>query len=378
MRVIIEALGINTYGGGRTATINLIKGLLSIYPQHKYLLILSEPEPELHGVCARQLVVPISNRFISRVWLQMTLPFLSKHYDIIHFTKNLGVFGLRIPYIVTIYDLAVLLYPELFPVIDVIYWKYLQKITLKNAHRIISISYQTAQDLQFFYAIPARKIEVIYPICGQHFRVAMPQELIRVKSIYHLPDYYILYVGRIDPRKNITTLIEAFSIFLKHTNFPGKLIIIGKQYKKKPDYKIYELINKLNIQEKVQMIESVPDADLPGIYTGATMAVFPSIYEGFGLAALEALSCGTPLIVNRAGGIVEVVGESALIMNNNHPEHLAELMFLLWKDTSLRSTLRSSGLIQASKFSLEQSVIKTMNLYLEVCENNENHQKVQK
>jgi hypothetical protein len=65
-------------------------------------------------------------------------------------------------------------------------------------------------------------------------------------------------------------------------------------------------------------------------------------------------------------------------MNNNHPEHLAELMFLLWKDTSLRSTLRSSGLIQASKFSLEQSVIKTMNLYLEVCENNENHQKVQK
>jgi len=287
MRIAIEALGIHFYGGGRTATMNLLQALFALDTENEYLLFLNQPEPDLEAPHVRQYIAPVKNRFAMRVWAQVALPWLTRSCDVVHFVKNLGVFGLRVPFVVTVYDMTTLLYPELFPAFDVWYWRTIEKRTLWDAAKVIAISQQTARDIQDFYGLPPERIEVIYPACGRHFCPASPQDVARVRKVYQLPDEYVLHVGRID--------------------------LVGEQYKKKPDLSIYEKIGALGLQDVVQLLGAVPDQDLPAIYSGATVAALPSVHEGFGLVALEALSCGTPLVVNKAGAVTEVVGDAALV-----------------------------------------------------------------
>ncbi|MDW8065332.1 MAG: glycosyltransferase family 1 protein [Anaerolineae bacterium] len=372
MKIAIEALGIHSYGGGRTATLNLLRSLISLDDQNEYLFILSQPEPELSSLRARQYIFPVKDRFVMRIWAQLAIPFLAQNYDLIHFAKNLGVLGLNIPHIITVYDLTTLIYPELFPRADVLYWKHIQRIVFKKATKIIAISQQTAQDLQFFYKLPSSKIEIVYLAPPPHFRPSSPEVICRIKTAYGLPDYYVLHVGRIDPKKNIPLLIEAFSLFCGQTMFPGKLVLVGEFYKKKPDLRVYSYLNQPKIREKVQLVGAVPDAYLPAFYSGATMVVLPSIHEGFGLAALEALACGAPLIVNKAGALKEVVDDAALFMESNTPECLADLMKLIWSDPLTRQALREAGPKQAAKFSWEKTARQTIDIYSRVKLGHEN------
>nr|WP_290667130.1 glycosyltransferase family 1 protein [Ardenticatena sp.] len=366
MRIAIEALGIHFYGGGRTATMNLLQALFALDTENEYLLFLNQPEPELQAPHVRQYIAPVKNRFAMRVWAQMALPMLTRSYDVVHFVKNLGVFGLRVPFVVTVYDMTTLLYPDLFPALDVWYWRTIEKRTLWDAAKVIAISRQTAKDIRHFYGLPPERIEVIYPACGRHFRPVAPQDVARVRKVYQLPDVYVLHVGRIDPKKNIPLLIEAFARFRERTNFPGTLVLVGEQYKKKPDLSIYEKIRALGLQDVVQLLGAVPDQDLPALYSGATVAALPSVHEGFGLVALEALSCGTPLIVNKAGAVTEVVDDAALVMEESTPDCLARLLEHVWRTPALREHLRRSGLRRARFFSWEKMAQQTLQVYASV------------
>lgn len=365
MRIAIEALGIHAYGG-RTATLNLLQALFGLDRDNEYLLILSQPEPLLTAPNVQHWIIPTKNRFAMRLWAQMVLPWLAYKYDLVHFAKNLGVFCLRTSYIVTVYDMATLLYPKLFPRIDVWYWRYIEKRVLWKANKIIAISHQTAKDIQAFYGIPADRIVVIYLASGRNFRPVDKAEVARVRAIYGLPEHYVLYVGRITPIKNIPLLIEAFAYFRKLTAFPGTLVIVGEQYKKKPDLTIYKKISLLGLEENVQLLGLIPDAHLSALYSGAMAVVLPSIYEGFGLVALEALACGAPLIVNQAGAVLEVVGDAALIMEQNTAECLAELLVRLWKSPEIRKHLREMGLARATQFSWEETARQILMIYEKV------------
>jgi len=366
MKIAIEALGIHYFGGGRSATINLLQALFELDQDNEYLLILNQPEPLLKGVNVQQRIVAIKNRFLLRVWAQLRLPKLVRDYDLVHFIKNLGVFGLQNRSIITIYDMATLLYPDLYPLFDVWYWKYIQKRTLNKSSRIIAISQQTAQDVQDFYGTPNKKLSVIYPSCGKHFRPVQSIEITNVRVKYDLPEHYILYVGRIDPKKNISLLIEAYALFQQQSDFDGQLVLVGEQYKKQPDFSIYSIIESLGIQETVKLVGVVPDEDLPAFYTDSTITVLPSVYEGFGIVALEAMSCGAPLVVNKAGAVTEVVGDSAIVMADGSPACLADILTELWNDPAHRNVLRQRELEQARLFSWEESAQQTLNLYQEV------------
>jgi len=365
MKIPIEALGIHFYGGGRTATINLLKALFAIDQENEYLLFLNQPESELNAPNVKQYIVPVKNRFAMRLWAQAALPYLTRDYDVVHFVKNLGVFGLRVPFVVTVYDMTTLLYPDLFPSLDVWYWRHIEKRTLWQAAKVIAISKQTAQDILSFYHLPKDRIAVIYPSCGQHFRPASEEEVTRVRTQYALPQHYILHVGRIDPKKNIPLLVEAFARFREQTDFPGSLVLVGEQYKKKPDLTIYGKIEALGLQNTVQLLGTIPDTDLPAVYTGATIAVLPSVHEGFGLVALEALACGTPLIVNQAGAVTEVVGDAALVMQHSTSECLAEMLAFLWTHPEKRNMLRKAGPARAKRFSWEKMARQTLAVYQE-------------
>jgi glycosyltransferase involved in cell wall biosynthesis len=288
-------------------------------------------------------------------------------YDLVHFAKNLGVFGVRSPKVVTIYDLTTLLYPDLFPSMDVWYWRHVQIQTLRAADRIIAISEATARDILSFYPISPERIQVIYPACAPHFRPTSKEEILRVRQHYGLPERFILHVGRIDRKKNLAMLVEAFAQLRKWTHFPGKLILVGEEYPKSRDPDLYAIIEHLDLQQNVAFTGRVPDVDLPALYSAATAAVVTSVHEGFGLAALEALACGAPLVVSRAGAVTEAVGDAALIVNESpRAESFAEALLRLVEDPELLEEMRHKGISRAREFRRENTALQTLRLYEEV------------
>lgn len=369
MRILIEALGIHYTGGGRSATLNLLEPLFNLGDGIEYAVLLSQPEPALDTDTAnvRQIIAPTQDRFGLRLWAQFVVPRLARDYDLVHFVKNLSVFGVSSKTVVTVYDLTVLLYPHLFPRTDVWYWRWVQPRMLRNADRVISISKTTARDLQEFYDLPSESITPIYPSYNARFRPVQREEKQRVMRKYRLPDEIIMHVGRLDRKKNLPNLLHAFSGFKEHSDFEGKLVLVGEEYPKSLDTTLDRTAEQLQIADDVIFTGPVPVEDLPGLYGSATMVVFPSLHEGFGLVAVEAMACGTPLVVTDAGAVREVVGEAALIVDSPcDVTGLRESMLRLWQDPSLRQDLRTKGLHAVKRFSQERAVRQTLRLYREV------------
>ena len=328
MKIAIDALGIHYFGGGRTATLCLLENLFSIDHSNQYVVALSQPEPSLNTPVGNvhQWIVPIKNRFLSRLWAQVYFPIKFRDFDIVHFIKNIGVFGLRPKTVITMFDLTTLVYPELFPKIDVLYWQTIQKYVLKTSDKIISISENTARDMEKYFQIPQDKIQVIYPAHADHFKIPSQAEIDRVTKKYELPEKFIVHVGRIDRKKNLSLLIQAFATLLEEVNFEGRLVFVGEEYRKSQDTSIYALIDKLNLDSYVQFTGPVPDDDLAAIYGAALASVYCSLHEGFGIVALETMACGTPLIVTPAGAILEAVGDAAKIVPLDRPDILANYL----------------------------------------------------
>ncbi len=371
MRVLIEALGIHYTGGGRSATLNLLTALFALDQETDYLVLLSQPEPVLHTAAGnvRQVIAPTKNRFALRLWAQSVIPILARHRDLVHFVKNLTVLGVPAKTVVTLYDMTTLLYPELFPRFDVWFWRWAQPKMLRRVDRIIAISKTTARDLRRLYHLPPEAITTIYPAYSPHFRPADAREVRRVWEKYALPPNVILHVGRIDRKKNLSTLVRAFARFQAESGFDGHLVLVGEEYPKSRDMTLGETIRALQMSDRVRFTGPVPDEDLPALYSGAVLAAFPSLHEGFGIVAVEAMACGTPLIVSDAGALREVVGDAALVIPSPRDvEALAEAMVRLWRDAELRQTLRRRGLQLTRRFQPATVARQTLTLYRELVE----------
>jgi glycosyltransferase involved in cell wall biosynthesis len=370
MKVAIDALGIHYYGGGRSATLNLLKALFARDDEYTYRVFLTQPEAELAiPGKVEQIIIPVTNRMAVRAWAQAVIPFMTRDCDLIHFMKNLGVFGLRQPNVVTMYDMTTLVYPQLLPKFDVLYWKTIQKWTLHQATRVIAISANTARDIKRFYAIPPEKIDIIYPACADHFTPATAQEIARVRQRYGLAEPYILHLGRLDRKKNASQLVRAYHKIRTDSNYLGKLVFVGEEYSKGVDHSLYTTIQELGLVEHVQFTGPAPDADLPIILSGAQVAVMTSLHEGFGIVALEAMSCGVPTVVNRAGAVHEVVGDAGIVLDGNNLEDIAHALILVTQQSAIRTWMHRRGLQQASRFSWEKAADATIQTYQKACNN---------
>jgi glycosyltransferase involved in cell wall biosynthesis len=368
MKIAIEALGIHAFGGGRTATLSLLEALFALDTENEYRVFLTRPEPGLNTPSGNveQHIVPIQNRFLARIWAQARLPGAVRGCDLVHFAKNLGVFGLKVPTIVTIYDMTTLIRPEIFPRSDVWYWRTVQRRTLWAAKRVIAISQTTAGDIHRYYGLPAERVRVIYPAIAAQFKPAVNGEIALVRQRYGLPAEYILHVGRIDRKKNLTALVRAFARFRESLPFRGKLVLAGEEYHKARDLELHPAIEDLGLRGEVVFTGAVPDLDLPPLYSGALATVFPTLHEGFGLAPVEAMACGSPLIAHRAGALQEAAGEAALLLDEPDVESITRALCLVASEPALREELRARGLARAAHFSREGSARETLALYKEV------------
>jgi glycosyltransferase involved in cell wall biosynthesis len=260
--------------------------------------------------------------------------------------------------VLTIHDMIYLHFPHLYKFIDrkIYHWK--TKKACQEADKIIAISQQTKDDIIRFYKVKPEKIDIVYQGCNAIFYPEYPE--IQQKSVrekYHLPKRYILNVGTIEERKNALLIVKA--MHQSKIDFP--LAIIGR--KTAYTSKIEKYIAQHNLQKQVFILDNVGFEDLPVLYQGADIFIYPSVFEGFGIPIIEAFNSDTPVIVSDIPVFREVAGEAAMIFENNNPTDLGEKINVLLHDLEKRNTLIQKGRERKMLFRGEAIASKLMHIY---------------
>lgn len=251
----------------------------------------------------------------------------------------------KIKSVVTIHDLIFLRYPEYYKFIDRKLYGFKAKYACKNANRIIAISEKTKSDIIDFFDIDASKIDVVYQSCDDSFKTAFDQNTLNeIKERYQLPEQFILNVGTIEQRKNLKLLIQALS----KVPATHKLIAIGKQT---PYFKeVEQEIIKLGLQDRVVFLKDIPFGDLPGIYQLASIFVYPSFYEGFGIPIIEALYSGIPVVAATGSCLEEAGGPDSLYVSPTDSDALAQSINKILSSEELKVRMQKKGYEFAQKF----------------------------
>lgn len=263
--------------------------------------------------------------------------------------------------VTTIHDLVVYKYPEVSHPYIVETQKRRLRWVKKECDRVLTDSSSTKKELIDELFFIEEKIDVVYPGISQKYKQAESGEIARIKHKYGLYDDYILAVGTIEPRKNVKGILSAFEQFMKHTLIstrknPLELVIVGK----------FGWGDKLAHAKYIKVLGFVDEFDLPGLYSGASMFVYPSFYEGFGFPVLEAMACGIPVITSNSGSLREISTEAALNVDPQMPEDIAVKMTQLFVDQDLRNDLIKKGKINAAKFKWEKSAREVLDIYNEL------------
>jgi glycosyltransferase involved in cell wall biosynthesis len=252
--------------------------------------------------------------------------------------------------IVTVHDLIFFRYPQFYHSIDVAIYKSKLKFACTKADRIIAISDQTKRDLVDFLKIDENKIITIYQGCHPNFRKSVSaEELSSVKIKYKLPHEYILNVGTIEARKNVSILIKALALMPKQLRIP--LVVLGRQ----TNYfnEIVALASKLNVLNEIIFLQNIPFEEFPAIYTGAKIFIYPSLFEGFGIPLVEAIECRVPVITSKGSCFSEAAGPDAIYVDPLNEEELASQISNVLKDERLRDNMISQSYSYISRFKPE-------------------------
>lgn len=351
---------------------NLLKALACVDADNNYQVFVNEQYPA--GLRAHnQEPVPVNlisqGSWARILWEQVMLPLsvAKRDIDIMHFPDySLPVLLESKPSIITVHDLTYKLFPETFSRGKLLTKLALLGPSLRKAAGIIAVSGNTKKDLIELCGVSPERITVIHN--GVDLEVFRPMESGKMREQlavkYNLEPGYILYVGTLEPRKNITTLIKAFKMLRESHRLPHKLVIAGGKgwlYRE-----IFRAVSELGLKQEVLFTGYIPADELPLFYNGAGVFVYPSLYEGFGLPPLEAMACGVPVVTSDCSSLPEVVGETGIMVNPTDVEALSDAIERILTDRQLAETLSVQGLKRAQEFTWEESARKTMAVYTEV------------
>jgi len=271
------------------------------------------------------------------------------------------------PSIVTCYDLVPLIYPQYFSAPQRLIFRTAHWLALRTARITLAISEATKSDLVRSFHIDPQRIVVTPLAADAHFQPPSRAAIDRVRQQHALPDRYLLYFGSNKPHKNVPHLVEAFGqLGIKAQGSGIGLVIAGHWDERYPQAKA--LVEQLGLKDVVRFIGPVQDADLPALYGGAEVFVFPSQYEGFGFPVLEAMACGAPVVCSNRSSLPEIAGDAALLCDPTDVEALAHALEQVLGDLDLRNTLRARSLNRAAQFSWEQTAQQTLEAYRSVVE----------
>jgi glycosyltransferase involved in cell wall biosynthesis len=269
--------------------------------------------------------------------------------------------------VVTIHDLSFLVYPEFHTRENLRFSKQQTAMATKYALKIIAVSHHTKQDLIDYYSIPGERIHVIYQASKKVYYPERNVDFIqRCLARLHIYKNFILFVGSLEPRKNVRTLIQAYAEYLKADPDQYLLVIAGGRGWLNDD--IYALVAELGIERHVRFLGYIQESDLRCLYSVAKVFVYPSLYEGFGLPPLEAMACGAPVITSHTSSLPEVVGDAAILIDPYNVEELLHALRTVLLDNDLRLQLRKKSLERAKLFSWTRTAQETLAVYQQACQ----------
>jgi len=356
--------------GTENYSLHLIRELLVQGQDHRFRLYFDgPPATDLFPGTAERCVIPFP-----RLWthLRLSWEMLSNPPDLLFVPSH--VLPLVHPHrsVVTVHDLGYHYYPEAHTLFQNVYLRWSTRHNARAATRVLADSEATRRDLVRYYGTPETKIAVVYPGRNETLTpVADPQTLADIRGRYGLSESYFLYVGTLHPRKNLVRLVQAFAALLQSWNSVSQhpldrlqLVLAGQKgwlYEE-----ILATIRKLGLSDRVVLTGYVPDADLPGLLSGALAFVYPSLHEGFGLPVLEAMACDTPVVCSKVSSLPEVAGDAALMVDPFDVESLAQALRQIALDEGLRHTLVERGRQQVQLFSWRRCARETLQILEDV------------
>jgi glycosyltransferase involved in cell wall biosynthesis len=352
------------HGGIGSYTKKLAKGITEADKEFDYILLTTSRLKE--NLTKHKNVVQASYEagMIDQRWEQLQLPDIltENDVDLYHNTCfSLPVIKTVKSRVTTIHDVVFRARPEL---VDDGLRRYLDLWTehaVASADAIITVSEYSKQEIIKYYNADAEKIHVIYNGIGSEFKKASEAKKRALRKKYGFPDEFILYLGSIEPKKNIDLLLDAFKIFLSRSQKACPLVLAGGQGGKR--YDLDSAVKTRGLTEKVVKLGYVDKKDIVSLLSSATVFVYPSQYEGFGLPPLEAMACGTATVVSNASCLPEVVGDAALIADVSDAEDLTQKIEMLFADEDLRKSFEKKGAERAKKFTWKQASEETLNIY---------------
>lgn len=366
MKIAIDARdALRRQTGVGTYAINLIKGLAQIDKENQYLLYLDRyrhPEIGLSNL-------PNQNNFRLKtlsisgpLWKQALLPasLLINRANLFH-SPTSTLQALRpCRSIVTFHDLFNEVNTEWTPEKLRTRLHRLYKFSATSADKIIAVSENTKKDLIKFYGIPEGKVVVVHNGRDEFYQPVQDEEgIVRIRQKYQTGERFILHVGGLALWRNIPRLLEALLV-LKKKELPHKLVLVGRQFW---GFDLAREVARLKLADKVVSIDYVSKEDLRLLYNAAEVLAFPSLYEGFGFPALEAMACGTPTVVSEAAALPEVVGEAAFLIDPYDVSSIASGIERVIEDEKLRLDLGKKGFERIALFSWEKTARETLKVY---------------
>ena len=369
MRIAIDATVLpEKLGGAGIYVLNLINALSRIDRENEYFIFVEKRNIKKFDLANNFHLLGVQDmpRSLRLLWEQIAFPFLLKRYKIgvLHsprYTIPLLRFGWKS--VVTFHDLLFLLFFKKHNILKRFFYGWMLPISAKKAQRIIAVSLSTKKDIIKLLNISSERIEVINLGIDFSYHLIEKEKLEDFRRKEGIFGSFILYVGTLKKRKNVLNIIKAYKK-IREKGRKEKLIIVGN---KSGEYQnIYKTVGELGLKKNIFFTGYVDEKFLPFYYNSASLFIYPSFYEGFGLPVLEAMAAGTPVITSNISSLPEVAGDAALLLNPYDVEEMARMMEKVLNNKELQEEMREKGLKRAKLFSWERCARETLNLYEEI------------
>lgn len=369
MRIAFDASTISTQGGPRTYVLGLLDALFRVDRENDYVIFYNDPIHLGRFSRAREIVLPGKSP-LARLWREhVLLPLACRRekVDLLHCPKSAIPFYSSCPTVVTLHDLIPLRHPETEKFVARVYWNIQIPIAARKSSFIITDSEHARQEIiEDFKVSPERIKAVMLGFNPAMLEERAPAGAAVVRGKYGLPEGYLLYVGTIQPRKNIDTLIEAYANLRSRRAGMPKLVIVGRKgwlYDR-----LFARIAELGLTDQILFTGFVPDEELPYIYDGAKLFAYLSFFEGFGLPPLEAMACGLPVVTSNTTSLPEVVGEAGITVPPADIDAVVAAIARIMDDGEFARMLGSRGRERAKLFSWDAAARQTLEIYRQVLE----------
>jgi glycosyltransferase involved in cell wall biosynthesis len=375
MRIGIDGIPLATLKTGiGHYTLELARGVAQLAPENDFQLVAPVPlELETHadGNLPRNLrSVHAPTNALRRRWWTIGLPLYVRQnrLDLFHGTNYNVPLWQRCPTVVTVHDLSLLLHPDTHREDLVLRARKRLPTMTRIAAHVITDSESVRTEIREHLGVPADKITAVPLAPRRMFRPVPEPEAREILRRLGVEDEFVLFVGTVEPRKNLLTLVQAFDEMLRATDQRPQLVIAGQ--KGWLTDKLYEYVEQSTLRDRIMFTGYLSDEDLRALYSSCRVSVYPSLYEGFGLPPLEAMACGAPVITSRIPVMMETSAGAARLVAPTDVEELAAALVELLTDEGERNELSAAGLRRAAEYTWERTAQQTLDVYGRVLKGN--------